>query len=97
MAGHPRTNKGKGCQSFANGAINGANKQPTLEIVEQDPTAWVLKFVGYNSEVTKKTMVNAKAEDALPTLKYVFDALTLTRKKLDGRVPLLGFTGAPVI
>ena len=39
MAGHPRTNKGKGCQSFANGAINGANKQPTLEIVEQDPTA----------------------------------------------------------
>lgn len=28
-------------------------------------------------------------------LKYVFDALTLTRKELDGRVPLIGFAGAP--
>jgi len=29
-------------------------------------------------------------------LKYVGDAITLTRHKLDGRVPLIGFTGAPV-
>ncbi|KAJ3094612.1 hypothetical protein HK100_006086 [Physocladia obscura] len=29
------------------------------------------------------------------TLQYVFDAITLTRTKLDGRVPLIGFTGAP--
>jgi len=36
-----------------------------------------------------------QAEDALPTLKYVFDAITLTRMKLEGKVPLLGFTGAP--
>mmetsp|Transcript_50127 Transcript_50127/g.98272 ORF Transcript_50127/g.98272 Transcript_50127/m.98272 type:complete len:417 (-) Transcript_50127:90-1340(-) len=28
-------------------------------------------------------------------LKYVFDALTLTRYSLAGRVPLLGFSGAP--
>ncbi|XP_011168640.1 uroporphyrinogen decarboxylase [Solenopsis invicta] len=28
-------------------------------------------------------------------LKYVGDAITLTRHKLDGRVPLIGFTGAP--
>lgn len=28
-------------------------------------------------------------------LKYVFDALTLTRQRLDGRVPLIGFCGAP--
>ncbi|KAF2072178.1 hypothetical protein CYY_006498 [Polysphondylium violaceum] len=28
-------------------------------------------------------------------LGYVFDALTLTRQRLEGRVPLIGFTGAP--
>ncbi|KAG9009679.1 Uroporphyrinogen decarboxylase in heme biosynthesis [Tulasnella sp. JGI-2019a] len=28
-------------------------------------------------------------------LKYVFDAITLTRKELKGVVPLIGFTGAP--
>ena len=28
-------------------------------------------------------------------LKYVFDAITLTRHKLEGKVPLLGFAGAP--
>ena len=34
--------------------------------------------------------------EALPKLQYVFEAITLTRHKLDGRVPLIGFTGAPV-
>jgi uroporphyrinogen-III decarboxylase len=33
---------------------------------------------------------------ALDSLQYVFDAITLTRKKLEGKVPLIGFTGAPV-
>ncbi|KYR03166.1 uroporphyrinogen decarboxylase [Tieghemostelium lacteum] len=28
-------------------------------------------------------------------LGYVFDAITLTRHKLEGKVPLIGFTGAP--
>lgn len=28
-------------------------------------------------------------------LDYVYKAITLTRKKLDGRVPLIGFCGAP--
>lgn len=28
-------------------------------------------------------------------LSYVYDALTLTRKTLDGKVPLIGFAGAP--
>jgi len=28
-------------------------------------------------------------------LRYVYDAITLTRKKLDGLVPLIGFCGAP--
>ncbi|KAH8148198.1 uncharacterized protein LAJ45_07650 [Morchella importuna] len=33
--------------------------------------------------------------DVKEQLGYVFDAITLTRKKLRGRVPLLGFVGAP--
>ena len=28
-------------------------------------------------------------------LKYVMDALSLTKKELNGRVPLIGFAGAP--
>ena len=28
-------------------------------------------------------------------LKYVFDAISLTKEKLAGRVPLIGFSGAP--
>ncbi|TPX55623.1 uroporphyrinogen decarboxylase [Powellomyces hirtus] len=37
-----------------------------------------------------KKDVNVDAE-----LRYVFEAITLTRQKLDGRVPLFGFVGAP--
>ena len=33
--------------------------------------------------------------DVQTELKYVFEALTLTRKTLNGRVPLIGFCGAP--
>ncbi len=29
-------------------------------------------------------------------LGYVFKAITLTRHKIEGKVPLIGFTGAPV-
>jgi len=29
-------------------------------------------------------------------LGYVFQAITLTRRKLEGKVPLIGFSGAPV-
>ena len=46
--------------------------------------------------------IKTKADiDALNTsnagdhLKYVLDALTLTKKELNGRVPLIGFAGAP--
>lgn len=47
------------------------------------------------------TVNTRKAIDALITtnagesLKYVMDALTLTKKELNGRVPLIGFAGAP--
>jgi uroporphyrinogen decarboxylase len=33
--------------------------------------------------------------DVAESLNYVYKAITLTRQKLDGRVPLIGFCGAP--
>jgi uroporphyrinogen decarboxylase len=33
--------------------------------------------------------------DVYESLNYVFEALSLTKKTLDGRVPLIGFAGAP--
>lgn len=33
--------------------------------------------------------------DVAKSLDYVYKAITLTRQKLDGRVPLIGFCGAP--
>merc|ERR1711923_14611 len=33
--------------------------------------------------------------DVKQALKYVYDAITLTRHKLEGKCPLIGFTGAP--
>ena len=42
------------------------------------------------SDVDKLTV-----PDVADALHYVFDALRLTKKELDGRVPLIGFAGAP--
>ena len=48
-----------------------------------------------------KVIKSQKDIDALATdnveeaLSYVMDALTLTKKELNGRVPLIGFAGAP--
>jgi uroporphyrinogen decarboxylase len=39
--------------------------------------------------------VMARHVDVAKELDYVYAAITLTRKKLDGRVPLIGFSGAP--
>ena len=36
-----------------------------------------------------------KKVDVAAELDYVYKAITLTRKKLAGRVPLIGFCGAP--
>lgn len=38
---------------------------------------------------------NINIKPASEQLSYVYDALSLTRKTLDGRVPLIGFAGAP--
>jgi uroporphyrinogen decarboxylase len=37
-----------------------------------------------------------KIDGAVERLKYVGEAITLTRHKLEGKVPLFGFSGAPV-
>src|SRR6195952_880259 len=36
-----------------------------------------------------------QTQDAHERLQYVYDALRLTKKELNGRVPLIGFAGAP--
>lgn len=36
-------------------------------------------------------------ENAVTRLSYVGEAITMMRHLLDGKVPLIGFTGAPVI
>jgi uroporphyrinogen decarboxylase len=38
---------------------------------------------------------NLRVSDAYTDLAYVLDAIKLTKKELAGRVPLIGFTGAP--
>ncbi|MDO4771566.1 uroporphyrinogen decarboxylase [Porphyromonas sp.] len=37
---------------------------------------------------------NLQKPDVAKSLKYVFDAITLTKKELDGAVPLIGFCGS---
>ena len=51
--------------------------------------------------VFDKPLINPEDIDTLVrpdvkvALKYVYDAISLTRHKLEGKVPLIGFTGAP--
>ncbi len=46
--------------------------------------------------VRNETDVNTLADiDPVDDLSYVMDAIKLTKKELDGRVPLIGFSGAP--
>ena len=42
-----------------------------------------------------ETAVRALRAPDLASLQYVFDAVTQIRKTLDGRVPLIGFSGSP--
>ena len=44
---------------------------------------------------TKKDMQRVRVPDVHETLQYVFDAIGLIKKELNGRVPLIGFAGAP--
>jgi uroporphyrinogen decarboxylase len=42
-----------------------------------------------------KDLERVRIPDVQETLGYVFDAIRLTKKELNGRVPLIGFAGAP--
>ena len=44
---------------------------------------------------TQKDINHLNTSNAEDHLKYVLDALSLTKKELNGRVPLIGFAGAP--
>lgn len=46
--------------------------------------------------LTPDNMDQLTPEGAVSRLKYVGDAITLTRVRLNGSVPLFGFSGAPV-
>lgn len=41
-------------------------------------------------------MAKLTSNGAIDRLKYVGEAITLTRRTIDGKVPLIGFSGAPV-
>jgi uroporphyrinogen decarboxylase len=43
----------------------------------------------------QRDLARLRIPDVEESLGYVFDALRLTKKTLDGRVPLIGFAGAP--
>jgi len=44
---------------------------------------------------TKKDIDALVTDNAEESLRYVYDALSLTKKELNNRVPLIGFAGAP--
>lgn len=44
---------------------------------------------------TGKDLERIKVPDVNETLQYVFDAISLIKKELNNRVPLIGFAGAP--
>jgi uroporphyrinogen decarboxylase len=49
----------------------------------------------FASPVRDEAAVNALRVPDLQKLRYVFDAVTSIRKALNGRVPLIGFSGSP--
>ncbi|MES2635670.1 MAG: uroporphyrinogen decarboxylase [Pseudomonadota bacterium] len=49
----------------------------------------------FERQVRDEAAVAALAVPDMDKLRYVFDAVTSIRKALDGRVPLIGFSGSP--
>jgi uroporphyrinogen decarboxylase len=49
----------------------------------------------FAKNVRDEAAVNALAVPDMDKLRYVFDAVTSIRKALNGRVPLIGFSGSP--
>lgn len=60
----------------------------------------VLTFQGMTFDFLLQTPEDLKKlntiVDVTQELHYVMDAITLTRQRLEGRCPLIGFAGAPV-
>lgn len=46
--------------------------------------------------ITPADLAKLTPDGAVKRLTYVGDAITMMRHKLEGKVPLIGFTGAPV-
>lgn len=63
----------------------------TYQMVEQKGP-WFEKTISDLSELDKYAQVDFDIEDRLG---YVTEAIRITNKELDGRVPLIGFAGAP--
>lgn len=62
----------------------------TYEMVEKKGP-WFPQTITNQSEIDQLVVGEAAAE----RLGYVYDALRITNRALDGRVPLIGFAGAP--
>lgn len=62
----------------------------TYEMVEKKGP-WFPKTIESLADVEKL----GSGESVIGELQYVFDALSITKKELNGRVPLIGFAGAP--
>lgn len=60
-------------------------------IVEMKPGPYFPNPLETPDDLNKLTV-----DGAIGRLKYVGDAITMMRHKLEGKVPLIGFTGAPV-
>ncbi len=44
---------------------------------------------------SEKDIIDLKIKEAVEDLEYVYEAIRITKKALNGRVPLIGFAGAP--
>ncbi len=44
---------------------------------------------------SEQDILNLRIQEAVAELDYVYEAIRITKKELNGRVPLLGFAGAP--
>ena len=49
----------------------------------------------FERPLREESAIKALAPPPLEKLAYVFDAIALTRRELQGRVPLIGFSGSP--
>ncbi|KAF2716725.1 uroporphyrinogen decarboxylase [Polychaeton citri CBS 116435] len=66
-----------------------------MEVIMVDKKGPVFPTPLESPDDRQYTEVMEKDVDVKESLGYVYDAITMTRKKLAGRVPLYGFCGAP--